>query len=95
MSLRKADVLKFTEELVVVEREVTSEHTALDNISSKELLRLIATMPAGFRAVFNMYVIEGYSHQEIAKEMDISEGSSRSQLSRARIWLQERLKERY
>ena len=95
MSLRKADVLKFTDELVVVEREVTSEHTALDNISSKELLRLIATMPAGFRAVFNMYVIEGYSHQEIAKEMDISEGSSRSQLSRARIWLQERLKERY
>jgi len=50
-------------------------------------------MPAGFRAVFNMYAIEGYSHQEIAKEFKISEGSSRSQLSRARVWLQERLED--
>jgi len=95
MSLRKADILKYTEELVVVEREVTSNASALESISSKELLRLIATMPVGFRTVFNMYAIEGYSHQEIAKEIDISEGSSRSQLSRARVWLQERIKDRY
>jgi RNA polymerase sigma factor (sigma-70 family) len=51
-------------------------------------------MPDGFRTVFNMYAIEGYSHLEIAKELNISEGSSRSQLSRARGWLQERLEER-
>lgn len=95
MSLRKGDVLKYSEDLGTVEREVTVESSVLGNISSKELLRLIATMPAGFRTVFNMYAIEGFSHQEIAKEMNISEGSSRSQLSRARIWLQERIGGRY
>jgi len=95
MALRKGDVLKYSEDLTTVEREVTVDSSVLGNISSKELLKLIATMPAGFRTVFNMYAIEGFSHQEIAKEMNISEGSSRSQLSRARIWLQERIGERY
>lgn len=57
-------------------------------------MRMIAQMPEGFRTVFNMNVIEGYSHQEISRELGISEGTSRSQLSRARIWLQERLLER-
>jgi len=95
MSLRKADILKHSEELVVVERVVTVDDSVLGSISSKELLRLISSMPVGFRTVFNMYAIEGYSHQEIAKEINISEGSSRSQLSRARVWLQEKLKERY
>lgn len=94
MSLRKGDVLKYSEDLTTVEREVTVENSVMGNMSSKELLKLIATMPAGFRTVFNLYAIEGYSHQEIAKEMNISEGSSRSQLSRARCWLQERIAER-
>ena len=93
MSLRKADVLKFSDELGGAEREYSTESSALSNISSKELMRLIASMPDGFRVVFNMYAIEGFSHQEIAKELNISEGSSRSQLSRARMWLQNRLKE--
>ncbi|MCK9304784.1 MAG: sigma-70 family RNA polymerase sigma factor [Bacteroidales bacterium] len=91
MALRKGDILKYSEELVTAEREITGEQSVLENINSRELLRLISSMPAGFRAVFNMYAIEGYSHQEIAKQMKISEGSSRSQLSRARAWLQERL----
>jgi len=93
MSLRKGDVLKFSDELSDVGRELSVESTVLGKISSQELLRLISQMPAGFRAVFNMYAIEGYSHQEIAKEFKISEGSSRSQLSRARVWLQERLED--
>ncbi|MBP9018919.1 MAG: sigma-70 family RNA polymerase sigma factor [Bacteroidales bacterium] len=95
MSLRKADILKFSEELSAAEREAVTDQTALEGISSKELLRLIASMPEGFRVVFNMYIIEGYSHQEIARIIHISEGSSRSQLSRARIWLQNRLKEKF
>jgi RNA polymerase sigma-70 factor (ECF subfamily) len=64
----------------------------LEVMSSKELMELIASMPDGFRYVFNMYAVEGYNHQEIAKELNISEGSSRSQLSRARAWLQERIR---
>ena len=91
MSLRKGDVLKFSDELSSAEREYSADSSALSNISSKELMRLIASMPSGFRIVFNMYAIEGFSHQEIAKELNISEGSSRSQLSRARVWLQNRL----
>ena len=93
MSLRKADVMKFSDELSNAEREYSTESSALSSISSKELMSLIASMPIGFRVVFNMYAIEGFSHQEIAKELNISEGSSRSQLSRARVWLQNRLKD--
>jgi RNA polymerase sigma-70 factor (ECF subfamily) len=93
MYLRKGDVLKFTEELSDVSKEYSVENTVMGNITSKELLRLIASMPDGFRAVFNMYAIEGYSHLEIAKVLGITEGSSRSQLSRARHWLQERLQD--
>ncbi|MFA6334822.1 MAG: sigma-70 family RNA polymerase sigma factor [Bacteroidales bacterium] len=92
MSLRKGDVLKYSEELTSVDREIVEDGAGIGQISSKELLKLISSMPAGFRTVFNMFAIEGYSHQEIAREMKISEGSSRSQLSRARDWLQERLK---
>ena len=93
MSLRKADVMKFSDELSNAEREYSAESSALSSISAKELMSLIASMPVGFRIVFNMYALEGYSHQEIAKELNISEGSSRSQLSRARTWLQSRLGE--
>lgn len=93
MALRRADVLKYSEELSDLSTNFTSESDPLSKISSKELLRVIATMPVGFRTVFNMYAIEGYSHNEIAQELNISEGSSRSQLSRARGWLQQRLKE--
>lgn len=95
MSLRKGDVLKYSEELDGVERDVTVDGAVFGNLTSKDLLRLISSMPDGFRTVFNMYAIEGYSHQEIAKEMKISEGSSRSQLSRARSWLQERIGSKY
>ena len=92
MYLRKGDALKYSEELSAVDKEIVEDGAGINNVTSTELLKLIASMPAGFRAVFNMYAIEGYSHQEIAKELNISEGSSRSQLSRARAWLQERLK---
>ena len=48
-------------------------------------------MPVGFRTIFNLYVIEGYSHQEIAQMLGINEGTSRSQLNRAKAWLKERI----
>jgi RNA polymerase sigma-70 factor (ECF subfamily) len=55
------------------------------------LLQLIADLPPGFRIVFNLFAIEGYSHQEIAQALNITESASRSQLARARKWLQEAL----
>jgi RNA polymerase sigma factor (sigma-70 family) len=59
---------------------------------SEELLKLVNALPNGFRTVFNLYAIEGYSHAEIGEMLGISEGTSKSQLSRARVILQGQLK---
>lgn len=66
----------------------------LDQISVGDLLKVIRELPEGYRLVFNLYVIEGYSHQEISKMLNISENTSKSQLSRARAALQQRLMQR-
>ena len=63
--------------------------TAADaELNQQQLLELIGQLPAGYRSVFNLYAIEGYSHREIAELLGISEGTSKSQLSKARQWLQ-------
>jgi len=67
---------------------------ALDIISAADLIEIIRELPEGYRLVFNLYVIEGYAHQEIAEMLRISESTSKSQLSRARMALQERLEKR-
>jgi RNA polymerase sigma factor (sigma-70 family) len=64
---------------------------ALSSLSRNEILEIISELPAGYRTVFNLYVIEGYTHQEIAKMLGVSEGTSKSQLSRAKKILQEKL----
>ena len=61
---------------------------AVDILSAQDLLDVIQKMPPGFKTVFNMYVIEGYSHKEIADELNISVNTSKSQLSRAKVYLQ-------
>ncbi|MCP2045748.1 sigma-70 family RNA polymerase sigma factor [Pontibacter sp. HSC-36F09] len=61
------------------------------DLAESELLELLRTLPAGYRAVFNLYAIEGYSHKEIADMLNITEGTSKSQLSKARAMLQRRL----
>ncbi|MBN1187348.1 MAG: RNA polymerase sigma factor [Bacteroidales bacterium] len=63
------------------------------NLSQEELLKMIQELSPKYRMVFNLYAVEGYSHQEISQMLNISEGTSKSNLSRARIILQERLKE--
>ena len=67
------------------------DSTALDQLSAEEVVQLIHTLPLGYRTVLNLYAIEGYSHQEIGEMLGISEGTSKSQLSRARRLLEERL----
>ena len=57
----------------------------------KDLLKLVQQLPNGYRLVFNLYVIQGYSHKEIAKQLGITEGASKSQLSRARAILKEKI----
>lgn len=94
MSLRKKDALKMSEDLEAARGLKTETSSQVQNIGYKELMDLIMTLPPGFRTVFNMYAIEGYSHKEIAQMLGITETTSRTQLSRARIWLQEKIKKR-
>ena len=78
-------------ELDNVSTQPTQER-ALENLATQELLKLIQRLSPGYRAVFNLYVIEGYSHKEIAKVLEISEGTSKSQLARARAILRKMVK---
>jgi RNA polymerase sigma-70 factor (ECF subfamily) len=94
MSLRKKDALKMSEELESVRGMKDELPSQNQNIGYKELMKLVMELPPGFRTVFNMYAIEGYSHKEISDMLGISETTSRTQLSRARVWLQNKIKER-
>ena len=64
---------------------------AVSNMGEQELLALIQQLPDGYRMVFNLYVLEGYSHKEIAEMLDITESTSRSQLAKSRKWMQNEL----
>ncbi|MBO4760771.1 MAG: RNA polymerase sigma factor [Bacteroidales bacterium] len=94
MDLRKNDALKMSEDLESARDISGGAATQMENLGYRELLGLISELPAGFRTVFNMYVIEGYSHKEIADTLGITEGTSRSQLQRARTLLQDKIKKR-
>ena len=95
MSLRKKDALKMSEDVSVAWNITSDDPTAIQRIGYNDLLKMITALPPGFRTVFNMYVIEGFSHKEIAEALGISETTSRSQLQRARTLLQTKIKEKY
>lgn len=65
---------------------------AVDNLSEKDLLKIVSELSPGYRTVFNMYVVEGYGHKDIGDILGISEGTSKSQLARARMILQQKVK---
>ncbi len=67
--------------------------SALDALAEKDIIALIQELSPGYRTVFNMYVVEGYTHKEIADMLGISEGTSKSQLSRAKVILQGMVKD--
>lgn len=77
----------------IPERSLDPE--VLATLSEKELMELIAKLPEGYRLVFNMVAIEGYSHAEVAELLQIQESTSRSQLAKARKWLAEQLENTY
>ncbi len=74
--------------------EPSYEHI-LEEIEARDLLEMVKTLSPQYRLVFNLYAIEGYSHKEVAKKLQISEGTSKSNLSRARSILQEKIAIRY
>jgi RNA polymerase sigma factor (sigma-70 family) len=63
--------------------------TVLDQLAEKDIIGLVQQLSPGYRTVFNMYVIEGFTHKEIGELLGISEGTSKSQLSRAKLILQD------
>jgi RNA polymerase sigma-70 factor (ECF subfamily) len=69
------------------------EGNALETLKHEDILKMIQKLSDGYRTVFNLYVIEGYSHKEIGDMMGISEGTSKSQLARARYLLQKMIME--
>jgi RNA polymerase sigma factor (sigma-70 family) len=71
--------------------EETSESSFSTDLEAADLMKLIEELPVGYRTVFNLYAIEGYNHIEIGEMLGISEGTSKSQLSRARAMLQAKL----
>jgi len=77
----------------VVDYKIELNSHILENIHANDLLVLINEMPQGYRTVFNMFAIEGFSHKEIAKELGVTENTSKSQYSRAKLFLQNRMKE--
>lgn len=71
--------------------KISNFETASDDIQAEDLLKLVNSMPEGYKIVFNLFAIEGYSHKEISELMNISENTSKSQYSRARSYLRTRL----
>ncbi len=68
------------------------DRALLAHLSTDELLRHVQQLPDGYRLVFNLYVLEGYTHPEIGQALGISENTSKSQLSRAKAWLRRELR---
>lgn len=89
MFLRKKNVFHLAAENEV--KEIPANEEILSGISAEDIYKLILELPTGYRTVFNLYVIEGMSHKEIAGALHISEGTSKSQLSKARSLLQQML----
>ena len=93
MHLRKTDALKLSDDISEARTLFNDEATPVQKMGYRELMGLIGKLPPDARTVFNMYVIEGYSHKEIADALGFTEATSRSKLQRARMRLQEMIKE--
>jgi RNA polymerase sigma factor (sigma-70 family) len=90
--------LRDNKSIRVVPEEAVADH-ALDEsvfaaMNAQEIVKLINRLPDGYRMVFNLFVIEGYSHKEIALLLQISEGTSKSQLNKAKQFLQKLLEQK-
>ena len=88
--LRKSKNMYLEMDIAAADREPDYSRAESD-LEAADLLKMIGDLPTGYRVVFNLYAVDGFSHQEIAEQLGISENTSKSQLSRARALLQKRL----
>lgn len=96
-ALKKYSLMRYEKEVNGIEHVKEYENaegpSAYSHLSQKDLLRLINDLPDGYRVIFNLHVIEGYQHEEIAEMLGIQPGTSRSQLVKARNMLQKQILE--
>jgi RNA polymerase sigma factor (sigma-70 family) len=83
--------IKYSEKIVLVEKDQFVHQDHADKLYYDELLQMVHALPGATRAVFNMYVMEGFSHKEIGKSLGISEGTSKWHLSEGRRILKEKI----
>lgn len=93
--IRKESRFVLVEDETMIENDKYKYEHVLEDIERNELLGMIKELSLQYRMVFNLYAIEGYSHKEISKKLNISEGTSKSNLSRARELLKSKIETRY
>lgn len=90
-ALRKNKRFQNDSKLEDVDFKTSSSELASDQLLAEDLLKMIQALPEGYKIVFNLFAIEGYSHKEIADLLGVSENTSKSQYSRARAYLRHEL----
>lgn len=87
----KKSKAKFNESIEGIHEKIASTDDVYSEINVKNLMQILMKLPVGYRTVFNLFAIEGYSHAEIAELLNISENTSKSQMFKARKWLQSQI----
>lgn len=92
--LRKSNKMKIDADISEAEYLAGDDEKSVSKLRVEEMMKLIEEMPPGYRTVFNMFAIEGYSHQEIAEELGVTESTSKTQFRKARTYLMNIIVER-
>ncbi len=92
-AIRRNKNLKLNQQIEDVAYSLKSNDFILESLAAEDLLKVLQQIPHGYRTVFNLYVIEGYSHKEIAEMLDITVSTSKSQFSRAKALLRKMIEE--
>jgi RNA polymerase sigma-70 factor (ECF subfamily) len=91
LSWLRKQAAKRESQLIEMNNEQFVDPSVFEQLEKEEIIKLIQKLPGGYRTVFNMKIIEGYPHKEIAAILGITESASRSQLSRAKTLLRQKL----
>ena len=92
-AIRKNKNLKHQAQIDDVAFALKSSDFIFETLVAEDLMKLLQTLPLGYKTVFNLYAIEGYSHKEIAKKMNVTVSTSKSQFSRAKAMLRQKITE--
>lgn len=91
--LRRNTKLGYADNVDEIAYKLEDNQSIYSDIAAQDLMKLIDEMPSGYKVVFNMFAIEGYSHKEIAEMLQITESTSKSQYLRARAFLKTKLEQ--